>query len=323
MATRGGVGLTRREQKEAPVESRPTFSEIKPLLRESQVDKERNVIRCVFVCPVTHRQVQAEAYIQQGSGFKDRLMDSASRSFWYELRYSVARTVSSLLPAGFMRDVVEGTAWRMAYAGDDKVDSTQELEQATVEAFLSVRHEFEREGASWRSREVVTEFVTDFEKLLRENPISTRYEGEILGRALGAMAAFDGLDQAERNFLADFLPGTGDGDTRPPSAVELAELKPEIKPTVYLLACTLTLVDQAQSTQEQDYLLQLQRDLQLDPERAKELRRASGQFIVEQVLGLNSQPTEEEIRQLAALAGLSRDEVERVMVRRHKRSLSS
>lgn len=305
------------------MESRPSYSDIEPLLRERQVDKERDQVRCLFVCPVTHRQVRAEAYIQQGSGFKDRLLDSASRSFWYELRYAVARAVSSLLPSGFLREVVEGTAWRMSYGTDDKVDSASELEQATVDAFLSVRHEFERDGQGWRSREVVTEFVTDFERQLRENPIRTRYEGQILARVLGATAAFDGLDQSERNFLSDFLSGIEDDGAHPPTPVELAELEPAVKPTVYLLACALTLVDQAQSPQERDYLARLERDLHLEPQRAAELRRAAGQFLVEQCLGLNHQPETGEMHRLAALAGLEPREVERVLVRRRKRSLSS
>lgn len=305
------------------METRPSFAEIEPLLQERHVDKDHDIVRCVFVCPVTHRQVQAEAYIRQGGGFKDRLLDSASRSFWYELRQTVARAVGSLLPPGFMREVVEGTAWRMSYGNDDKVDSAQELEQATVDAFLSVRHQFERDGQNWRAREVVAEFVTDFERQMREHPVRTRYEGEILARVLVTMATFDGLEQAERSFLSEYLGGLAGDARHPPSAVELDELAPEVKPTVYLLACALSLVDQTGSPQERDYLKSLEQDLRLGGQPASDLRRAAGQFIVEQCLGLNHQPGPDEIRQLARLAELSPEEVERVLVRRRKRSLSS
>lgn len=299
--------------------SRPSFSDIEPLLAERQVDKERDTLHCVFVCPRTHRRVVASAYIQQGDGFQDRLMDSASRSFWYELRHSVARTVCSFLPHGFVREVVEGAAWRMAYAGDDKVDSARELEAAAVEAFLGVQHEFQHDGRGWAAREVVSEFINDFERQLKEAPLDTRYEAEVAARLLAFMASVDGVDHAERDFLTSFAPAMMEG-AKAPTPVELAELSPRVKPTIYMLASALALADQQQSSQEQGYLARLEKELELSSEDAIRLRKAAGQFIVEQCVALEGSPTPEEISDLARLGGISPEDVERVLVRRRKRS---
>ncbi len=263
----------------------------------------------------------AESYIRQGTGLKDRVLDSASRSFWYELRYAVANKVSSLLPHGFMRDVVQGTAWRMAYSGDDHVNSGDELDQATVDAFLTVREQFEHDGQGWRAKEVVTDFVSDFERQLRRAPIETRYEAEVLARVLHHMAGVDGADAKELQFLAQHVAGPAGDGSGPPSRVELSELRPEAAPTVYLLAAALTLVDRVRSQQELQYLAELEQDLALEARQAAELRRAAGEFLVEQSLDVSSRPSPDHLRELANLSGLTPDDVERVLVRRRKRSL--
>lgn len=301
------------------MEVRPDFSEIQPLLIERKVDKERNTLRCVFMCPVTHKKVAAQAFVQQGQGFADRMLDAASRSFWYELRSTVAQRVCSFLPHGFLREVAQGAAWRMSYSSDDHITSGAELEQATVEAFMSVREQFERDGKQWRSREVVTEFVTDFERHLRAFPVNTKYDSEILSRVLAVLATTDGLEQAEEFFLLEQLGDFVGSDESRPSRVELSELTSEVKPTVYLLASALALVDQEKSTSETAYLRELEADLGLGKEDASRLRRAAGQFIVEQTAALSGHPSSEEIARLARLAELSTDEVERVLIRRRKR----
>ena len=301
--------------------TRPIYSEIQPLLAKSHVDQEQRTIHCTFTCPVTGRSVEANAYIRQGQGFTDRLLDSTSRSFWYELRYRVASKVCSFLPQGFFRDVAEGAASRLSYTGGpDEIDTTQELNEATIDAFLSVAEEFERGERGWVAREVVSEFVTDFERKLKEAPITTRYEVDVAARTLSYLASLDGVDSAERAFLADFAPGFLE-TAKPPGKVELSELNESVKPTLFLLASALALADQQQSKDEKSYLKKLGQDLELSAENAEELRRAAGQFIVEQCISLNSDPSDDEVVRLARLAGLSVDDVLRVIVRRRKRNL--
>lgn len=299
---------------------RPKFSEIEPLLVSQQVDKERNTLHCIFACPVTGRQVTAEAHISEGTGFGDRLLDSASRSFWYEARYAAAQKICSFLPHGFLRDVVQGAAWRMAYGGNDSVRSSTELNAAAVEAFQSVRHEFERNGKSWSAREVVTDFVTDFDRQLKEAPISTHYEGEILVRTLSKMAELDGVQPEERDFLARFTSAFESTQAGTPTAVELSELRHEVKPTVYMLAAALAMADRDSSSAELGYLESLENGLGIDSSRARALRRAAGQFVVEECIYPGVTVTPNEIAELAQLSGLAAEEVERVLVRRRKRT---
>lgn len=299
---------------------RVTFSEIEPLLVSRQVDKERNTVHCIFSCPVTGRQVTADAYISEGTGFGDRLLDSAARSFWYETRYAVAQKICSFLPHGFLREVVQGTAWRMAYGGQDGVRSGTELNNATVEAFQSVRHEFEKNGPGWTAREVATDFVTDFERQLKEAPISTRYEGEILVRVLASMAEIDGLEPPERAFLERFSWAFEATQAGPPSGVELSELRDEVKPTIYMLAAALAMADRNSSSAEQAYLEALAAGLEIDGSRAQVLKQAAGQFVVEECIFPGTSVSPDEIERLAQLSGLDKNEVERVLVRRRKRT---
>ena len=307
-------------QKWPGVMQRLTFAEIEPLVVNRQVDKESNTIHCIFACPVTGRQVSAQAYISEGTGFGDRLLDSASRSFWYEARYAVAQKICALLPYGFLRDVVQGTAWRMAYGGQDDVRSGGELDKATVEAFKSVQHEFEKNGPSWAAREVTTDFVTDFERQLKQAPISTNYESEILVRVLGHLAEIDGLDSAERDFLARFSSAFGSAQGEAPSRVELSELDSEVKPTVYMLAAALAMADRDSSAAEQAYLESLASDLGVGGDQARSLRRAAGQFVVEECIYPGTSVSPHQLQQLSQLSGLDKSEVERVLVRRRKRT---
>jgi DnaJ-domain-containing protein 1 len=98
-------------------------------------------------------------------------------------------------------------------------------------------------------------------------------------------------------------------------------LNDSVKPTLFLLASALALADQEQSKGERSYLKKLSQDLDLSEEQVEELRRAAGQFIVEQCIALNSDPTDDEVARLARLTELSIDDVLRVMVRRRKRAL--
>lgn len=300
---------------------RITFSEIAPLLVSRQVDQQSNTVHCIFACPVTSRQVSAQAYISEGSGFRDRLLDSAARSFWYEARYTVAQKICSFLPHGFLREVVQGTVWRMAYGGQDGVRSKAELDDATLKAFQSVRHEFDKNGRGWTAREVATDFVSDFERQLKKAPITTRYESEILLRVLSQMAELDGVEESERSFLARFssafdsAPGAGR-----PSRVELSELRDEVKPTVYMLAAALALADRDHSAAERSYLKSLASDLHIDNVEDERLRQAAGQFVIEECIFPGTTVSPNELAELARLSGLSPEEVERVLVRRRKRT---
>lgn len=300
--------------------NRPTYKELEPLLAERRHDKEQQMVQCVFVCPTTLRRVEASAYVRQGTGLKDRLVDAVARSFWWELRGTVVRTIASFMPAGFIRNVVEGSAWQMSYAAPDDIVTDSELDQATVEAFLSVRHEFEKDGADWKSREVANDFVTDFQQQLAQHPITTRYEGEILTRVLSTIATVDGQEPEERAFMEEFAPFLLAHNAAEPSPVELSELDQSVKPSVYLLASTLARVDLHRSPQEISYLRQLAQNLDLSKDEVKRLDGAAGQFVVEQSLHSSDRPSNEEIAQLAKATGLTTDEVERVLVRQRKRA---
>lgn len=277
------------------------------------------MVHCVFVCPTTLRRVEASAYVRQGTGLKDRLVDAVARSFWWELRGNVVRTVASFFPAGFLRDVVQGTAWQMSYGSQDDIVTGSELDDATVEAFLSVRHEFEKDGSAWKSREATEEFISDFERQLKLHPVATRYEGEILTRVLTTLASVDGRQAEERAFLEQFAPFLLAQEPAPPSSVELSELEATTKPSIYLLASTLARVDRHRSAQEDAYLRELAKGLGLGADEVKQLDRAAGQFVVEQSVHASDRPSRQDLEQLARATGLAPDEVERVLVRQRKR----
>lgn len=297
---------------------RPTFQELKPLLVQREHDKDQGQVHCVFACPTTLRRVNSSAYVQQGSGIKDRVVDAVARSFWWELRGTVTRTIASFLPHGFLRNVVENAAWHLSYGSSDGVVTSEELNQATVDAFLSVSHEFVKEDGEWRAREVAEDFLTDFDRLVRSHPIATRYEAEVLSRVLVTVASLDGSSGLEGSFVEEFA-GQASGEATPPSQVELRELEETAKPVVYLLASALAKVDQLQSREEGAYLQKLGQDLELSSSQVDELDKAAGQFVVERSLHTRTDPTSLEVRQLAEAVGLKVEEVERVLVRRRKR----
>lgn len=298
------------------------FDDIKELISDQSINTDRHQLQCTFVCPVTKRRVLASGSLRHSDDFGDALIDSAARSFWYEARRRVFDAVCTMVPAGFVRDVVEGAAGRMLYRGDDGVYTPKEVRAATVEAFLSVRHEFTLDQGRWVAREVGEEFSGDFERQYRSAPVETTYEEGMLARIFLSLASEDGLESTEREFLQKHgtlaeQPTTGVRAF--PSPVELSEVRPDVRPTIYMLSWALCLVDHQLAPAEVELLTNLRSGLEIETTEAERMEHAARCFIIEQGACSGPSLSSDEQKQIGRRIGLRSDEVERVLVRRSKR----
>ncbi len=298
------------------------YDDIKALLSDQTIDTERHELQCAFVCPITQRRVMATGSLRHSDDFGDALIDSAARSFWYEARRRVYDTVCAMVPAGFVRSVVEGTAGRMLYRGDDGVYTPKEVRTASLEAFESVRHEFTQDRGHWVAREVGDEFASDFDLQYRSAPVETTYEQNILARIFLALATTDGLAPLEDEFIHQHSSKGGKAAAEGegfPSSVELSEVRQDVRPTIYMLSWALCLVDHQLAPAEVELLKNLRNGLALATTEAEGMEHAARCFIIEQYAASGQCLSSDEHDKIGRRMGLRSDEVERVLVRLSKR----
>jgi hypothetical protein len=225
----------------------------------------------------------------------------------------MALTAVSILTVGATGDLKGKLAER-----DKHNYSEAQIQDAIVDAFLSVRGCFRHEGHSWVSSEKVA-WTTELERQLKAHPIKGSRERDLLTRCLVVLAALDGKTcPAEREFLQRFAPHFEKLEATMPSRAELSEIRAEARPTVYLLALTLAMVDQDFCPEEQSYLAELAQGLSLPADRAVALRKAAGEFLVQQSLRRNPSPADEQIAGLSRLTEIPVAEIERTAERYRK-----
>lgn len=280
---------------------RPTYPEIQPLVEEFAV--YRPWLHCTFVCPATGFRIRAKSEIQGE--------DKGGRGgeIWSGLK-SVALTTMSALMVGMTGDL----KGRFGSEQDTKHNySDDQIHQATVDAFLTVRGCFRHNGEGWVSKEKPPT-LSALERQVKEHPVQGARERDLLTRCLAGLAAADGQTcHAEQSFLQRFAPAFERQESSMPNPAELFEIREKVRPTVYLLAVTLAMVDRDYSTSEREYLVGLANGLGLTPAQVSELRDAAGEFLVQQSVRHHRDLTEEEVSELSKLTAMSIETIQRTV----------
>lgn len=277
---------------------KPTYEQIAPLVQEYQV--YQRWLHTTFACPATGYLVRARAEIQ-GEGER--------RDFWEGFKSHVLSAVG-LLIAGMTGELDEARP-------EDTTHSYSEaqIQAAILDAFLSVRGCFRLVEGRWVARQSRPE-LSELERVLKANPIQGRREAELLTRCLSGLAELDGHTcPSERKFLARFAPAYTRLPGGMPGLDELSEIRPQARPTVFLLAQSLAMVDRDLCLEEREYLDRLAAGLGLESERAAALRKAAGEYIVSQSVGRGEPLSPDQVAQLHELTGLPMAEIERACAR--------
>lgn len=288
---------------------RPTYDEISPLVEEYDIYKP--TLYVTFRCPSSGERVQARAELEGES----------RGDLWSGLKASALTAVGYLL-VGMTGDAGKTLGGSQGRASSKHEYSQEQIAQATVDAFLTVRGCFRRTQTGWIAKSKAPEPLA-FERQLRDHPIKGSAERDLLTRCLVGVAALDGTTSpSEKRFLQRFAPAFERLPQGPPDLQELSTIREEARPTVYLLALALALIDHDYSDPERSYLAELATGLSLSSDRVLQLSRQAGEFLVHQSLRHGAELAGEEIEQLSKLTHLSEAEI-RAAADHHRRGLDS
>lgn len=288
--------------------TRPDYAEVEPLVEEYDIYPPTLYVS--FRCPASGTRIQATANVE----------GHARSDLWAGLKSS-AMTALSLMLVGLTGDADKGLKPRARSSAKHDYDKAA-VEKALVDAFLTVRGCFRQTPDGWVAREKGPE-LSGLERQLRDHPIKGPLERDLLTRCLVGIAALDGTTSpSEKKFLQRFAPAFERLPQGMPSLQEFAGIREEARPTVYLLALTLALVDHDYCQPERDYMADLAQGLTLPAPRVDELSRWAGEFLVRQTVKQNPHLTDAEADLLSRLTGISQEQIHAAL-ERYRKSVTS
>ena len=311
-----------------------TYEMIKPFIVHSEVEGNKIIVE--FETP-SGEIVSSSASIKRSKSIQGQVTRQVGRVAQRQARRVASRLVRGALGGGMMgrlgsRAVRTGT--RESMKNMTTMHSQKDKEEAMVTAFRRVKGHFAEEGESKTSsksgkpakikvskREM--ESMSPFEGQLKKFPVQTRYDREILARMLVELALSDGaMTEDEQSFLDEIIGDDfGSIDTLsnmdPLSRVECQEVSKDIKPTIYMLAWVVSLVDFELSSVEEQMLLEFADKLSLPDKQYNAMIKAARYYVLEEAIDIDTSKTE--LFQIADSIQMDREEAERCLIGMKKR----
>lgn len=310
-----------------------TYEMIKPFIVHSEIEGNKMIVE--FETP-SGEIVSSSASIKRTKSIQGQVTRQVGRVAQRQVRRVASRLVRSALGGGMMgrigsRAVRTGT--RESMKNMTTMHSTKDKEDAMVTAFRRVKNHFsdqQAEEGSSRSRTAKIkvskremEGMSPFEGQLKKFPVQTRYDKEVLARMLVELALCDGsISDEERDFLEATIGdefGSIDklSSLDPLSKVECQEVSKDIKPTIYLFAWVISLVDFNLSPIEDQLLMDFADKLALPDKQFKEMTKAAKFYILEQAVNIDCDKSE--LFEMADAIQMDREEAERCLIGMKKR----
>lgn len=299
-----------------------SYEAIKPLIvEEKQVGRE---MECLFRAPGSKRSVRAVADLSRGTSTREAITGMAKDGLQMQLKYSVRMALIQFLGNS---PIVAGTAMRMTdKITDDAAKphqfSATEKQNAVVEAFRSVANQFHYDlrTRQWQEANSLPPLV----KGLRDRPVSTGYDREVLGRMMVEVARSEGsISMEEQEFLEAHLDWQTIEEYRLHPALseaELAATSPEVRENLFTLAVAAVLSDHFSSDKEKTLLVHFAKGLQLNQEQVQGCVRNAKFFTLEAAIPyIGAYP--ESVQQLAAKIKMAPAEAEQFLIDYKKRTL--
>jgi uncharacterized tellurite resistance protein B-like protein len=260
-----------------------TYESVAALLQDAQ--ESQGLVRCVFRCPVTQADVEAEGELEKGRELED--VCPGDQSLLGGLRNALGGLFSAALGKSESKPPVRSSE------GEPSAFTDSERKAGIVVAFRSVADQFvwDAQGERWVSVEGAGELLTNFDRLLRAAPILAEHDRKIAAQMLVEVARADGqVTAAEWAFLASFIPtdlSSVDTCMEAPrlTADELDSVSQgAVRETMVMLAWALAHVDHDLDQDEEEELLGYGVKLKVSRERILELRDYSREFLLEAAL---------------------------------------
>ncbi len=298
-----------------------TYTSIQPLLAATR--QEGASLVCQFQAPGSHTVVEARATVRT-TPRQNTLADSVKRNMLEGVKRMVYQGIRQLLGYGalaqtgsdLVNTVLTESNLKPAFSEADK-------QAAVLEAFQSVAGQFvydnEKKEWSYRSDR------SPYDLQLAQFPVSSPFEKEILARILVQLAAASqDINWKEEQFLMDVL-GLSPlqfEEVRmkgPVSNLEAEAVSTGTKGTIFLLACTIALMDESLDQVERDHLDALKTNLGLDPAETDRLTLIAKNHILEGAITLAF--SREQLLELAGQINMSETDAERAWIQYRKKNL--
>lgn len=296
-----------------------TYASIRTYILEEKVEGTR--VYCKF--QVDNEVFESLGYIKSdardGTARVTRVVKNTALG---RIRSSVLRILRSAVGGGFGATVVSMAGNEAFRQGTDGMrHSKKEKEQAVVGAFEKITGELTYEGGKWR---LATEF-SEFEKLIKRNPLTEAYDKKILARMLVEMARADGtIGKEEKDFFSNFLTaetGSMAELMRAPSisVVECEEVSKEARENVFMLVAAVALTDNEFAEEERLKLEEYGQMFDFPEQKYAELLRLAQDHTIEAYMRAKGRLSRDEVYAFADQIGMERGEAERAQIRVEKR----
>ncbi len=307
-----------------------TYEMIAPLIVHQEIEGRNMIVE--FETP-DGEVVSSSAPIKQGSNVQGVVAREASRVAKRQARRVSSRLVRGALGGGMMGRIgsrVVRTSTRETMRNTNFF-SQGDKEAAIVAAFKRVKHKFiaqeeqpEKERPRVRISKKEMSTLPLLEAQLKKYPIDNPYDREILARMLTELADADGrITSDEKAFLEESI-GSDFGSIDELlskdsiSRVECEEVSEKVKPSIYMLAWVMSLIDMELDPAEERLLMDFADMMKFSNRQVDEAMKAAKYYIIEQTMGIDA--SKDELFELADAIGLSRDEAERCLIQMKKRT---
>jgi tellurite resistance protein len=296
-----------------------TYEAIKPYILEEKIQGSK--MFCKF--QVDNQVFEATNSIRTNtSDGKERVTRMVKNTAIGRMRSTILQVLRRAVGGGFAGTVVSMTGNEVVRQGTDGIKhSRKDKERAVVGAFEKITSDITYEGGRWR---LATEF-SEFEKLIRRQPLTKAYDKKILARMLVEMARADGtVEKEEKAFFDDFLTeetGSLRDLMRAPaiSMIECEEVNAEARENVFMIVAAVALTDNEFADEEKQKLDEYSQMFDFKQEKHDELLRYAQDYTIEMYIRANGQMSRDEVYAFADKIGMDRGEAERTQIRLEKR----
>lgn len=306
-----------------------TYSLIKPLIVDVEVQGQRVFVE--FQQPDTGNFVEAQAPVRRSNSVGSSIGRSVKRTAIQQARSSITRMVGSLFGGGFLgrtaRAATSTAASEYARSQNEHANapSEQDIEEAVVAAFKTVRNQFHYNEAtnSWGKAQgggatLAPREKTPFEAQIDRSPIVDRHDRKVFARILADLVNADGVIMDEEVAFFQSLVPVDAGSihdilaTDPVSKVDCEMVKDGVRDTIYMFSWAIVMVDYEIHPKEVEMMGRYADMLGISDAKRTELQGTAKVHMLEQAL--TPDVSREELFELADSLNMNHDDAERAKI---------
>jgi len=202
-----------------------TYDQLKNNIAEEEVNG--STVTVTFKCPVTEKLYHAVATMRPEKGVAANVKKQAKNELLYAARRGLRGLLRGVLGGGRVGYAAGNAAARSVPQAGSPTFGRASREAAVVEAFEAVAPELAWDDArkAFVDAETLELAMSDFDRQLRDHPISGEWERSVTARMLAEIVAADGkIEDEEREYFSAFLTSKEthslddlqEGQTQPP-----------------------------------------------------------------------------------------------------------